>query len=164
MFNNVGRKIKTLAVTFFVIGVIFIGIGFIGALASAAELGGVIGLSMMILSLVVFAIGFFFMWMGAIYIYAYGELIENTQKIADNTNNIVLMLEEQFYPQQNNFQNNNTGFYNSNDFTYQPPFQTTPVAEQTVSKTVCINCGAIIGDKKFCPVCGTARNATSSDY
>ena len=76
-FDNIGAKIKGLAKTCFVvetIAAIFTGIGL---MASDDD--------MILIGLLVIVAGPFVAWVGSWLLYGYGELIERTCEIADNT-------------------------------------------------------------------------------
>lgn len=78
MYENIGRKIKGLATTMFVIMAILYGIVGIVMMATAAEAGVIVGLLVMVG-------GFFLSWIGSWLLYGFGELIEKTCEIERNT-------------------------------------------------------------------------------
>ena len=84
MFSNIGGKIKGLATFLTIFGfVVFGGIALITLLASFAggEEAIVVGL---IASFFIAVIGCLASWLGSFLLYGFGELIENSKKIADS--------------------------------------------------------------------------------
>ena len=74
MFNNIGSKIKSLAIVVTVIGIV---------------VSIIIGLSIIEHSisygLFTIIIGCFISWVSSFFMYGFGELIEKTSQIAENT-------------------------------------------------------------------------------
>ena len=81
MFSNIGGKIKGLAKAVFWIGLIF------SVLLGLA--GGVPGV------LVIGIIGGILSWLATFLFYGLGQLIENTDKIVHNQNQIIEMLKKE---------------------------------------------------------------------
>lgn len=82
MFNNIGSKIKSLAILVSVGGIISsVLIGFILLLASdEIEMAALIGIAIAV-------VGSALSWIGGFYTYGFGELIENSSIIAKSGNN-----------------------------------------------------------------------------
>ncbi len=84
MYNNIGKKIKGLAIFSFAVGAIasFIGGIVIIAIASDSyyveEIGVFIGVMVMFLGPLVF-------WILSFFLYGFGELIENSRIVAENS-------------------------------------------------------------------------------
>lgn len=77
MFKNIGGKIKTLAVILTVIDII------------GSIVGGIVLIDMDEgLGATVIVVGILFSWINSFFIYGFGELIENTQKIERNTSSL----------------------------------------------------------------------------
>lgn len=72
MFQNAGKKLKTLAKVFFWIAVI------LGVILGVALAGSTHGLSLIIIPLVVIG-----SWLSTIALYAFGELCENVKNISE---------------------------------------------------------------------------------
>ena len=91
MFNNIGKKIKTLAAVICWIGIIFSIIGFLVMLIyGAVEAEGLfIGLSFAVL-----VVGGFGSWIGSFFAYGFGQLIENSDKIAGGKVTVPSSIEE----------------------------------------------------------------------
>ena len=96
MFKNVGRKIKVLAKIFFWIGVVCsvllgLGIAFGGSLVnnlvfSSSSTGFTqnipfTGPASIITGVVVIIVGFLAAWLESLFVYGFGELIDNTSRI-----------------------------------------------------------------------------------
>ena len=75
MFENIGNKIKTLATVLTILGMAFSAV-----LALVMCSNGRIGAGLLVLFL-----GFVFSWIGSFCLYGFGELIEKTTEIAQNT-------------------------------------------------------------------------------
>lgn len=74
MFNNVGEKIKVIAVLGFVLGII------------ATIIGAIVAIGTSFLSAIgILIFGFFGSYLSVVVIYAFGELVENSTIIATNT-------------------------------------------------------------------------------
>ncbi len=90
MFNNIGKKIKTLTVVCFVlvlIGVVVYGVVLMVTLRRQAWIG-----------LLVIAGGFLACWISSFFLYGFGELIESSEKTAENTS---LLLQKLKAPAKN---------------------------------------------------------------
>ena len=95
MFKNVGRKIKVLAKIFFWIGVVCsvlmgLGIAFGGnlvlSLIASSNTGftqnvSLTGPASIITGAVVLIVGFLAAWLESLFVYGFGELIDNTSRI-----------------------------------------------------------------------------------
>lgn len=78
MFNNIGSKIKKLTMILFIISTIIYLI--LSITLAVAIFDGVAAFFMFILF---FAIGFLLSWIGSFFMYAYGELVDNSSKILE---------------------------------------------------------------------------------
>ena len=78
MFENIGSKIKALAKVICWVGIILSLIIGIIMLASGGDVGSGVGL-------VVIIVGCLGSWIGSFFTYGFGELIEKTTEIAENT-------------------------------------------------------------------------------
>lgn len=78
MFNNIGSKIKKLTMILFIISAIIYLI--LSITLAVAIFDGVAAFFMFILF---FAIGFLLSWIGSFFMYAYGELVDNSSKILE---------------------------------------------------------------------------------
>lgn len=77
MFDNIGGKIKGIAIIFFIFELVCVFFSGIAAMASGDE-GFFIGIVIMVA-------GFFISYLSVILFYAFGELVENSAIIAENT-------------------------------------------------------------------------------
>ena len=78
MYKNIGKKIKGLAVATFIITAVASFIGAIGLLLGESE-------ELLIWGIVLMIMGPVLAWVSSWLIYGFGELIEKTTEIADNT-------------------------------------------------------------------------------
>lgn len=83
MFENVGSKIKVLAKFFCWVGIIFSLILGIVAMCTSDGYAGLVFLGLFLI-----IIGSLGAWLGSLFTYGFGELIEKTTKIAENTTNL----------------------------------------------------------------------------
>ncbi len=83
MFENIGGKIKGYAKAVFVIEALG---SLAGAVAIAVGIGGFGGFMMFLISLAIFII---ISYLSVMFLYAYGELVENSAKINKNTEELV---------------------------------------------------------------------------
>lgn len=81
MFENIGSKIKTLAKVICWAGIIISVIVGIVMLVSGGDVGSGVGL-------VVIIVGCLGSWIGSFFTYGFGELIEKTTEIAENTKSL----------------------------------------------------------------------------
>lgn len=79
MFDNIGGKIKTLAKVICWIGII---VSIIAGIVAGVAMGSGSGVLVAILIIV---IGALCSWIGSFLLYGFGELIDNTKKIEENT-------------------------------------------------------------------------------
>lgn len=84
MFDNIGSKIKTLAVVVCVIGMIGSAIGAIAMWANGVFLGG----------LVILAVGCLTSWIGSFFTYGLGQLIENSDLQVEELNKLRMQVNE----------------------------------------------------------------------
>lgn len=92
MFNNIGRKIQKLAKAFWWIGIVFWaikGIDLIGSLSMTHELTGsyvtASSAAGVLVSIVSIVVGVLVSWIGSLVLYAFGQLVEDTHAIRENT-------------------------------------------------------------------------------
>ena len=83
MFENIGGKIKGYAKAVFVIEIFA---SLVGAIAIAVGIGGFGGFMAFLLSMVIFII---ISYLSVMFLYAYGELVENSTKINRNTDELI---------------------------------------------------------------------------
>ena len=76
MFENIGGKIKFVAQFFTWIGIMVSTIIGIGVITKSSSLGGVF------LGLVIIVLGGFVSWLSALCLYGFGQLVENTDRLA----------------------------------------------------------------------------------
>lgn len=81
MFDNIGSKIKALAKVICWAGIIISLIVGIIMLASGGDVGSGVGVIVMI-------VGSLGSWIGSFFTYGFGELIEKTTEIAENTKSL----------------------------------------------------------------------------
>ena len=81
MFENIGSKIKALAKVICWVGIILSLIIGIIMLASSGDVGSGVGL-------IVIIVGCLGSWIGSFFTYGFGELIEKTTEIAENTKSL----------------------------------------------------------------------------
>ena len=74
MYNNVGRKIKTCAKVFAIIFILITLILSVALLTSNSD-------EEMVFGVILFPIGCFISWISFISIYAFGQLVENSDKM-----------------------------------------------------------------------------------
>lgn len=80
MFDNIGAKIKSLATTTTAIGIIFsIIIAIIITVSTNGDLA-IIGILFLI-------VGSLIAWLSSLVLYGFGQLVENSDKLVNNSNN-----------------------------------------------------------------------------
>ena len=136
MFNNIGEKIKALAVIICWIGII---------------LSVICGLAIMVIAkgasdsffvaLLIIAFGSLGSWIGSFFMYGLGQLIENSDVLVENTNILIV---------QNEKKANGTHPSHSN---ISPAFES-----NTIHKWRCPKCENVI-DETVCPYCGNHSNS-----
>ncbi len=131
MYNNVGSKIKTLAIVLCVIEMLFsliVGAVFMLVGTSENSDGG-----LTIWGIVVIFVGFLFSWFNNILLYGFGELIERTAETAENTRIILSVLkpltEEVYDPFAANDENIKIGYCQECCSSHVEVFQTEYVHE-----------------------------------
>lgn len=92
MFNNIGHKIQKLAKAFWWIGIVFWtikGIDLIGTLSMTHQLTGsyvtASSAAGVLVSIVTIIVGVLVSWIGSLVLYAFGQLVEDTHAIRENT-------------------------------------------------------------------------------
>ena len=184
MFKRAGRKIKGLAIFFFVIQVIFAVVLGVGAIVMGSQMNGgtdyllfgmrvsgSVGMYMVIGGIVVIVLGILSAWFSTLFIYGYGQLIDRVDDIGEALG-------------KGGRQKASTPVVPAPApapapavAAYVPPVQAAPKVEPApepkpepktepvfepvtaaVPATVtCPNCGAAVGaNMKFCPKCGTS--------
>lgn len=85
MFNNVGRKIKNIAGLICGLGIVA---SFIAAMIVAVIISNLgAGITVLVFFLIIIA-GIIVSWLSSIFIYGFGELIEKTTEVAENTKSL----------------------------------------------------------------------------
>ena len=153
MFNNIGSKIKTIAVIFFTIEMLGI---IISALVACGEdfFAGAI----------IFVVGFMAAYLSVILIYAFGELVENSSIIAANTYGMSSSSNHPFLnansassiggANQVPINPNSTGSSMHPLFKEEPPIK----KDTTPDYWVCQNCGR--ANHKTTGTCGCGQRKT----
>ena len=91
MFNNIGHKIQKLAKAFWWIGIVFWtikGIDLIGSLSMTHQLTGsyvTASAAGVLVSIVTIIVGVLLSWIGSFLLYGFGQLVEDTHAIRENT-------------------------------------------------------------------------------
>lgn len=85
MFKNVGGKIKIIAIIIFILGVVSsMGGSIVGAIIATTFIDDFVLL--ILLFLFCSLCGILMTWIFSIFIYGFGQLIENSDKLVENTN------------------------------------------------------------------------------
>ncbi len=93
MFKNIGKKIKALAQVICWIGIILSIIAAVSSLILGAStvnyvgaaIGGYTLVGSIIYSVIILIVGPLVSWLGSFFLYGFGELIDNSSKIVENT-------------------------------------------------------------------------------
>ncbi len=147
MYENIGKKIKGLAKTIFIIMAILYGIIGIAVMASGDEVGVLTGLLTIV-------IGFFFSWIASWMLYGFGELIDKACDIERNTRRAN---QPTFIPYQHNQQDyNNQQSYNAGYAPYgaQPnnPFENqapTPEMSERIARLQALRDKGLITEEEY---------------
>ena len=75
LFEDIGKKIKGIAIAAFVIGIIGSVVAGLDAIVDQQFLGGIL----------IMVFGFLCSWLSVVLLYGFGELIETAKKIEKNT-------------------------------------------------------------------------------
>lgn len=154
MFNNIGKKLKTLAE-------IVCTLGIVASILSAFVIWGQNSRynSTIFIGILVLVLGSLSSWIGSFFTYGFGELIENLETLhADNLKIQSLLNSNQNFSEQK--KENSTPY---NTIETKQAEQSTPVVstdetyevESTMGMIVCPVCGKIQEDnKKTCWNCG----------
>ncbi len=165
MFNNIGKKIKTLAVVIFVlelIGVFIVGLVTMIGGAAGASIGiknsGVFGLTGFIGGLIIWIVGFLSSWICSFFLYGFGELIDKTAENAQNTKRIADQLSFGNLPPVSA-----PNVYRGGSVQAQPVYQAAPVQAPSPAPVnadkICGSCGVRNDpDAGFCVNCGKTLN------
>ena len=162
MFNNVGGKIKGVVKGFFAINVIFtviLGIvvwynvadwnnGFVGFLAGGFT----------------FAIGFFFAWLSSLAAYAFGQLVENSDRIREHLENGA---DNTSKDSSDSYNNSNTGYNNGSASYTSSGYNANVYVNENGNSVTCPKCNESqpVG-RGYCSICGTSlkiANPTESE-
>ena len=135
MFTNIGGKIKTLATVICFLGILASFIGGIAVWSIEPELAG--------LGFVIIAVGSFSSWIGSFFMYGFGQLVENSDKIANGT--VV-------NPGSQNDANDQSCHYSGTD-SYQ--------VTKSDNSWECFNCGTR-NTSVYCVACGSKKNDEKS--
>ncbi len=162
MFNNIGRKIKTLAVVLFwimmilgVLGSLIGGISIIATTGRYDDTGVVFGILT-----IIFGSGFAFLfsWIGSFFMYGFGQLIDDSEINRQTNQQILRRLESG----SASAASNPDGFRP----TYRPAAPAAPVSQNAPVRSdgpaagwYCKKCGMKNeGTAKFCLRCGTPND------
>lgn len=149
MFNNIGRKIKTLATVLFILGCIGSGLMALGVIISYEEIEGII------IGLVAGGVGFLVSYLSVLFLYAFGDLVENTEENKRINQQILLQLQR----------GNAVGYgapaapaapsYNP---TYTAPVSYAPDAAPAAKPWFCSRCGSQnSAESSICVSCGSSK-------
>ncbi len=152
MFRNVGKSIKTIAIVFCIVDMIS---SIITGIVLMAEDDDYIALGLLIIFL-----GTFLAWVGALFIYGFGQLVQNSDIIANK-------IDPHTYIRNNPQEISQVPIYYTNNHTYQntnvahtqytPTSTYTPSAQQSPSNSTPPKPQEVpIGGWK-CPSCGAAH-------
>ena len=146
MYDNIGSKIKGLAVFVCVAGIIICvayGIAAITANPSRNTLAG----------LLTIAIGSVGAWLGSLALYGFGHLIENSDYCVVALQNLEKVVQGSLSGKQES----STG----NNYEYKP----SRMVATSGGKWICSECGtANSGDTMICKDCGTTRGNKTKKY
>ena len=168
MFNNIGRKIKTLAVVICCLNILALFISGFYCVGNGAEIDSD---GLVIFGLILMVAGPIVGWLASCLLYGYGELIDKTQETAQNTRQLLRFCGhnadgngksgEENTPLQEAPQAapGHTCAYCGSNLSDDARFCPMCGFEKAVRKTVCPACGAEPGDNAvFCPMCGRRLN------
>lgn len=82
MFENIGGKIKTLAKVICWIGIILSLLVGVALIVTGLVAGGTNGITAVVYGVLIAVMGSFLSWIGAFVTYGFGEIVDNTRKIA----------------------------------------------------------------------------------
>ena len=163
LFSNIGEKIKSFVMAFFVIQVVLYGISGLVMLIGFAKTNGFLAFLMFIATL---AVGFLVAYISSLFLYGFGELVSNSQKLVDNSytpqqpngafnnsvNNSQNPFNNSYTPQQPNgtFNNSVNNYVPSNN---SPIFKDT-VQNQPVTSSAPVTKTEPAANEWKCPQCG----------
>lgn len=138
MFENVGGKIKKFAVASFWVDAIAGIIGGISIISNEAD-DWLLGIAVMFGSI-------YIAWILSLFLYGFGQLIENSDKIANNTNKLLKETQEQSSSKE-------IAPIEDETVENKPIELKKPVAPPAVHCWRCDRCGNMVFDDT-CPHCG----------
>lgn len=151
MFNNIGSKIKVIAIIFFTLEMLGIIISSLVVLGESFLMGGV-----------VFVGGFMAAYLSVVLIYAFGELVENSAIIASNTSGMSGSSRHPFMNSGSTIGGANQVPINPNSTgsSMHPLFRDEPPVKKdtTPDYWVCPNCGR--ANHKTAGTCGCGQRKT----
>lgn len=156
MFNNIGKKIKTLVMVVFVIGCIGAVITMVSIwlnIPNVSHYNGGTGILLFFGGLLAGILAFLLSWIGSFFLYGYGELIDSCQSMADD----IKQIKSQMSPN-----NSAPSFLHGNESnTINISTSTTETSNfraQALGLWTCKNCGCEnSGDSLFCTSCGERK-------
>ena len=155
MFNNIGSKIKTIAVVFFTLEMIGVIISALASLFAGGAEGFIIGV-------IIFVVGFMCAYLSVMLIYAFGELVENSAIIASNTSGMSGSSRHPFMNSGSTIGGANQVPINPNSTgsSMHPLFRDEPPVKKdtTPDYWVCPNCGR--ANHKTAGTCGCGQRKT----
>lgn len=166
MYNNIGGKIKKLAVVICVLGMIASLIAAITIWAAGSSLsrsssyygyssgyGYSFGGSTFLVGLLVLALGALGSWIGGFFMYGFGELIENSERTSAATEQLVRLLQDDGdSPRQNG---KSSRMVNS-----KPNYlsHSTPPVNHVTTGWRCAGCGTLNSNETdYCKGCGAYK-------
>ena len=156
MFNNIGKKIKTLVMVVFVLGCIGAVITMIliwMSIPSVSRFNSGAGIFTFFGGLIAGALLFLGSWIGSFFLYGYGELIDSCQKMSYDIQQIKAEVVS----------NSSTPFIHGNTTNTNTAYASTSGStgnfrSQAQSLWTCKNCGCEnSGESIFCTSCGERK-------
>lgn len=166
MYNNIGGKIKKLAVVICVLGMIASLIAAITIWAAGSSLsrsssyygyssgyGYSFGGSTFLVGLLVLALGALGSWIGGFFMYGFGELIENSERTSAATEQLVRLLQDDGDSPRQNGKSSRTVNSKPNYLSHSTP----PVSNITTG-WMCAECGTLNSNETdYCKGCGAYK-------
>ena len=139
LFSNIGEKIKSFVIAFFVIQVVLYGISGLAMFIGFVKTNGFLAFLMFIATL---AVGFLVAYISSLFLYGFGELVSNSQNLFNNS----------YSHQQPNgtFNNSVNNYVPSNN---SPIFKDT-VQNQPVTSSAPVTKTEPAANEWKCPQCG----------
>lgn len=167
MFNNIGKKIKTLVMIVFVLGCVGSGIAMIviwSKIPDISRYNAGAGVLTFFGGLLAGGVSFLFSWIGSFFLYGYGELIDSCQSMSYDIQQIKSQMTQNnpapFLHGNTNATNASANFNtNANvSYTSAPASETTGFGSQNLNIWTCKHCGnENSGDSIFCSSCGEKK-------